>query len=101
MEACINVSMVVRGPFYSVNQAGDPFVYEISHGELERDYENIPEPRKPREFYLSVHRVDGAIYFGVHDSLLDANIHGSQYTRSELIRVIEWPENVPLPDWPE
>jgi hypothetical protein len=91
MEACINVSMVVRGPFYSVNQAGDPFVYEISHGELERDYENIPEPRKPREWLLR----------WSPDGERTWIIDGGFAQSDNDIRVIEWPENAPLPDWPE
>ena len=55
---------------------------------FEELYENIPEPRKPREFWIVPNP-------------------GQNFVREvgqkiePSIRVIEWPEYAPLPDWPE
>ena len=55
-----------------------------SFAELERNYENIPEPRNPREWRASI-CATGAICSHIGDEL----------------RVIEWPVGAPIPSWPE
>ena len=55
--------------------------------ELEDAVENIPEPRKPREWWLE--------FCGKEvKSIYDSHYQGKT-------RVIEWPDGAPLPDWPE
>lgn len=49
-------------------------------------YENVPEPRKPREWWIHLDTL-GAVY--------------PQKSCVDCTRVIEWPENAPLPEWPE
>ena len=55
--------------------------------ELERDYENIPGPRRPREWWIHL----GAAPESIYESRVCV----------DCIHVIEWPEGAPLPDWPE
>lgn len=65
----------------------------LTREELELYYENIPEPRKPREFHI----------------LTDVEGFVSQCTETSSVRppgrararAIEWPVDAPLPDWPE
>jgi hypothetical protein len=60
----------------------------VDEEELERDYENIPEPHRPIEYHA------------------DTIVFGEKWARQtvelgRVVRLIEWPENAPLPDWPE
>ena len=59
----------------------------ITRDELERDYENIPETRRPREWWIHL----GAAPESIYESRVCV----------DCIHVIEWPEGAPLPDWPE
>ena len=59
---------------------------------LNEHYENIPEPRRPREWRASV-RYDGTL---VPDDMIPADNYPAQQ-----VRLIEWPEGAPLPEWPE
>lgn len=79
-------------------QLYDPHVgrFYITDEELERNYENIPEPRKPRQWTILV----------CDSNTGDCNFFGPSDTESfsdpqRRVRVIEWPEGAPLPDWPE
>ena len=63
----------------------------VSMEELERDYENIPEPRKPREWCLE----------WSPDGKRKWVIQGGFRESDNSVRVIEWPEGAPLPEWPE
>jgi hypothetical protein len=58
--------------------------------EMETYFENIPEPRKPREWFLYLHG-NGERYV----TRVKQDIEGP-----ETVRVIEWPEGAPLPEWP-
>ena len=66
---------------YNEARADGPMTLE----ELDHDYENIPEPRKPREW--------GALIQKDNIITVDSEVG--------LIRVIEWPKGAPLPEWPE
>lgn len=56
--------------------------------ELEDAYENIPEPRKPREWCLDLFSTK----FYACKEFVQPNAR---------MRVIEWPRGAPLPEWPE
>ena len=62
--------------------------YSVTQGDLERNYENIPEPRKPQEWYLDLFSTK----FYASKEFIQPNARR---------RVIDWPEGAPLPDWPE
>ena len=68
------------------DSTGGAWAYKAD--EFERFFENIPEPRKPREW-------EG---FLTKDGGLRTN---GRLTGRETIRIIEWPYDAPLPDWPE
>ena len=72
---------------------GDTFV-QYTKEELERDYENVPEPRKPREWGIVI-RNDHTL------GAFNGKVTQLGLRDIEAIRVIEWPEGYPLPDWPE
>jgi hypothetical protein len=74
----------IVGPVYRVRFSGGDQAFR-SMEELERDYENIPEPRKPREFVMWER---------------DGNLFGMDLLGGVRIRVIEWPEGAELPEWP-
>ncbi len=65
----------------------------ISPAQLERDYENIPEPRKPRELWVAFEVGNYPVKRGER-----AWVSPAQYT--EYTKYIEWPEGAPLPEWP-
>ena len=75
-------------PYYQVIEVGDLcWSSLLSREQIEDHYENIPEPRKPREWWLE--------FCGKEvKSIYDSHYQGKT-------RVIEWPEHAPLPDWPE
>lgn len=65
----------------------------VTPDELERDYENIPEPYKPRQVWLILR--DGEPR-KTGDAIL-----ASRYAHAGFSRFVEWPQDAPLPDWPE
>jgi len=77
------LAWVSNGPVYQVSVNAQVSFATLS--DLERDYENIPEQRKPREF--SAFERNGVLY--------PMDLLGGARTR-----VIEWPEGAPLPDLP-
>ena len=77
----------------------DGYVHYFSSEELERLLENVPEPRKPREWWFNLYS-DG--FFGLqNNSIEEAKANVLKGRSAEHIRVIEWPGGAPLPDWPE
>ena len=59
---------------------------------LEQTYRVKPQPRQPREFMIAIH----------HDGTQTVMEEGALYKEvNETVRVIEWPENAPLPSWTE
>jgi len=73
------------------------YCYPYTLSELDRDFENIPEPRKPREWWVNEY---GCVYGTLikSESLAERAAETGQTGR---IHVIEWPEGAPLPEWPE
>ena len=69
-------------------------VYDLCNRyDIELKYENVPEPRRPREWVL-VENEDSSIAVAKPAVLYDT--HSSRF-----VRVIEWPIDAPLPEWPE
>jgi hypothetical protein len=66
----------------------------VMQSELERDYENIPEPRKPREWLITSLNLTT----GEYSAIAVGHVHqwGGYKTR-----VIEWPHDAELPEWPQ
>ena len=86
---------VSEAHFYTIEHE-DGRVAHIDMEILERDFENIPEPRKPREWYIYVCKTNnGSRMFDGSDPTEDPS------DPQVCTRVIEWPEGAPLPDWPE
>ena len=83
---------VSEAHFYTIEHE-DGRVAHIDMEILERDFENIPEPRKPREWWLDL--FTGRFFAEPQNGGL------SNYPIIRTKRVIEWPEGAPLPDWPE
>lgn len=71
---------------FFVSSKGDLRVLRLS--ELERDYENIPEPRKPHRYS------DKVVY-------VENQMSGFRTLVPPNLSLIEWPKDAPLPDWPE
>ena len=89
---------VSEAHFYTIEHE-DGRVAHIDMEILERDFENIPEPRKPREWWFNLYS-DG--FFGLqNNSIEEAKANVLKGQSAEHIRVIEWPGGAPLPDWPE
>ena len=87
-------------PVHAVEGYGDNILVEDRNGSyigvysraaFDSLHENIPEPRKPREWYIepSFERYELKAGTTILSRPLD------------FVRVIEWPEGAPLPDWPE
>ena len=82
--------------FLLISDSGDGC--NISPEGLGRDYENIPGPRKPREWFVTIYtlaggktEVESGILFNDRRLVKESNVG----------RVIEWPRGAPLPEWPE
>lgn len=71
--------------------------------ELEHYFENIPEPRRPRDFLAleDAHNVSFvSIVPNTPDAFLDTKSR-IPWGSVKMIRLIEWPADAPLPEWPE
>ena len=74
----------------------------LSEQEFNGYYENIPEPRRPRDF-IALEDKHGI----ARESLVTNAPHAISDTIKRdmncamLIRLIEWPIDAPLPEWPE
>ena len=74
----------------------------ITHEELERDYENIPEKRKPREWSVTCYEmVDGGSEIDSLNFVKVETCSEDLVARVQKTRVIEWPEGAELPEWPK
>jgi len=72
-------------------QIGERWTQEL----LDLYFENIPEPRKPREWWGTV-TGDGIYASYPKDMGTGRPIHADR-----VVNLIEWPEGAPLPDLPE
>ena len=83
------VVLFLPEPFYHLIRPGSGSL-AYSADELEFHFENVPEPRKPREWHG---------YVDIANRLIPEG--GNLPTYGKYVRVIEWPLGTPLPDWPE
>lgn len=85
------VAMVSEITSYYVEPRDDPQTYKLSLAELEAIYENIPEPRMPREYW--------AIMPGI-DDMRPGGYFVDKGDSAGAMHLIEWPADAPLPEWP-
>ena len=80
---------------YYVEPRNDPKTYKLSAAEFEAIYENVPEPRRPREWYGFVEAIDCDVVqaYRTSRSIVD-------HRDGKRFRLIEWPEGAELPEWP-
>ena len=87
---------VVEAPFRVYHINSDDYV-QYSREELERDYENIPEPRKPQRWWID----EASLGYGASGNVYEVKNWPGDFDLTRVINVIEWPQDAPLPDWPE